>query len=298
MKSAMRRALMIGFVVSVASVAVAQTPAKLTVGNRTWEGNIVGFNNDMITFRQADMLGQVSYPADAIKELEFPIGLDDKMLEEMMRVRQYDQMAKTITDALKPFEEYKELPSNMAKYHGALLEIHYKTGNFSEAIRYASMLVSDARNPALQRKAVVYQALSLLGLGELEKAQVIFDAQGWNADLGDDAPAEDLYLTAQFLMAKKEYEQALVALAKIVAFNSQNLEWMRPAELLCAEAYFELAKAEENPDFYDSAYAVIGEIIEVYKDTDEADKAQLLKTRVDSLRGARPNPGDADVFGR
>ncbi len=271
--------LVAGFSTTAAPVSV-----KITIGNKTSSGYIVSRKGDLITYRQVGRTGDISYPADAIQEVVFPVKIDQSAVANMMENRLHEELAATLETALRPFEEYSDLPSNLAKYQGVLMELFYKVGDFDKCMLYSSKLLKDGRNPELQRKAIVFQGLSLLGAGRMEEAEALFSEQGWTDEMSEDAPAEDLYISAKFLFMKKDYLKAIETAAKIVAFHSQDPDWMRPAELLCAQIYMEMAKAFDNPDFLASAEEVVREISLLYKDTDEADEAQNLKLRIDALR--------------
>ncbi len=276
--------LLVTLLLSGRALEAKPVEAKITVGSKTSSGFIVSRNKDLITFRIAGMGGDVSYPVDAIKEVVFPVKVDEATVGNMMQNRMHEQLAATLETALQPFMEYSDLPSNLTQYQGVLMELYYKAGNYEKCMSYASTLLKDDRDPALQRKAIIYQGLSLLGADRLAEAEALFAAQGWTGEMPEDAAAEDLYTTAKFLFIKKDYVKAMETAAKIIAFHSQDPDWMRPAELLCAEIYMGMAKAHNNPDFLDSADEVIREISLLYRDTDEADEAQSLKLRVDALR--------------
>ncbi len=271
--------LLNGFVAEAAPVK-----AKITVGNKTSDGYIVSRNDELLTFRQVGRSGDVSYPIDAVVEAEFPVEVDQSAVANMMQNRLHEQLAATLEAAMRPYEEYSDIPSNLSKYQAVLMELYYKVNDFAKCSSYSSKLLADDRDPELQRKAIVYQGLSLLGMDRLEEAESLFAEQGWTDELGEDASAEDLYITAKFQFMKKDYNKAMETVAKIIAFHSQDPDWMRPAELLCAETYMEMARDTGNKDYLDSASEVVRQITLLYKDTDEADQAQNLKLRIDALR--------------
>jgi len=119
--------------------------------------------------------------------------------------------------------------------------------------------------------------LTLIDAGRSDDAEALLSKYGWDQDISDDAAPEKLYITAKLMSLKKEYNQAMELVAKVIAFNSQDPQWMQPAELLCAEVYTELA-------MYESAEEVIRQILLLYKNTPEYDQAQELKLRIEQLR--------------
>ncbi len=277
-------ALLTGMLISAMSASATSVPARITVGDKKLSGVIEGKKNGSIAFRQANRAGVISYPIDAIKEIDFPVKLNTRAFGEMQQNREYEQMAVAIETALRPFEDYSDLPSNLARYQNVLMELYYKMGDFSKALVFAKRLSVDDRDPEMRKNAIVYLGLSLIELDRLAEAEALFATQGWTGDIQEDASAEDLYITAKFLMMKKDYLAAIETAAKIVAFHHQDEDWNCPAELLCAEIYLRMAEAYNSVDYLDSADEVIKEISLLYKDTDEADKAKNLKLSVDTLR--------------
>lgn len=271
--------LLAGYSAESSSVAV-----KITVGSRTSSGHIVSRTGDQITFRQIGRTGDVSYPVDAVKEVIFPVEVDQSLVGNLMQNRMHEELAATLEMALLPFVEYSDMPSNISKYQAVLMELYYKIGEYDKCMSYSSRLLLDGRDEKMQRKATVYQGLALLGAGRIEDAESLFAEQGWAGELAEDATAEDMYVTAKFLLMKKEYTRAMETVAQVIAFHSQDPDWARPAELLCAEAYMQMAVASGNIDFLNSAEEVVREIELLYKDTDEADQAQNLKLRIAALR--------------
>lgn len=284
MKKTFFRSMLAVMVLTACAVEAQTVKAKITIGTKTYDGHIVKRDKDLITFRRLGHSGNVSYPVDAVKEVVFPVKVNQSAVANMMQNRLHEQLAATLETALLPFEEYSDLPSNIAQYQGVLMELNYKLADYDKCMMYSSKLLADERDPELQRKAIVYQGLSLLGANRIDEAEALFAKQGWTEEMSEDASAEDLYITAKFLFMKKEYTKAMETVAKIVAFHSQDPDWMRPAELLCAEIYMGMAQSSGNPVFLESAEEVIREITLLYTDTDEADKARNLKLRIDSLR--------------
>ena len=76
---------------------------------------------------------------------------------------------------------------------------------------------------------------------------------------------------------KSDYNRAIELVSYIIAFNSQDPEWTQPAELLCAELYTELK-------MYDSAEEVINQILLLYPNSLESEKAEELTIKLQILR--------------
>lgn len=253
-------------------------PAELIMpGGRSWKGQVVGLDGDWLEFATGSAAQPIRVGADTIQELAFKVDIDTAEIEVLNRNMQYPQIIAMLETALKPFEPFRDIPSNLAPFNALLMELHYKTGDYAKSLEYASRISEDDRDPALQRKGVVFKGMCLIETDRLSEAEELFETHGWTRELPDDAPAEDLYITARFLFAKKDYSAAMETVAKVIAFNSQDLEWIRPAELLCAEIYLEMG-------MLDSADEVIREMSLMYTGSFEAEQAQKLKMQVDKAR--------------
>ncbi len=274
-------AMLAGFLMLSGMAEARQVAAKLTVGKKTYEGMILGRSGELLNFRPNGSTGTLSWPSDAVKWVKFPVKIDAAVVKELFEKRLYNELIPLLEAGIAPFSDYNDLPSNLAEHQAMLMELYYKVKDVDNTIRYAQMLAKDDDiDPELKRKCLIYQGLSLIDADRFDEAEQLFSDHGWTEELADDAPAEDLYITAKFLAMKGEFTKAIEVAAKVVVFNSQDPDWMRPSELLCAEMYMEMG-------LLDSADEVIREITLLYKNTDEAEQAQKLKIRVAKLREER-----------
>jgi len=258
----------------------AQASFKATLvmpGDKSWEGSVGGRDGDWIEFSTGKSPRPIRLGASTIKELVFDINLDTDKLTEMNNNREYERIISALDRAMAPFVEYRDIPSNLTKYNVLLMELHYKLGHYDKSLAISSTIVDDDRNPELPEKARIYQALALIDSGRSAEAEALLTKYGWDKGLDEDASPEKLYITAKLMVLKKDYAKAMELVAKVIAFNSQDPDWMQPAELLCAQVYTELG-------MYDSADEVIRQISLLYKNTNEDDQAQKLKIRIEKLR--------------
>jgi tetratricopeptide (TPR) repeat protein len=269
--------MLAGALALVGMVDAAALKAELIMpGGRSWKGSVVNRDGDWIEFSTGT--GKpIRLGANTIEGLVFEVKLDAEKLYEMNQNREYDRLITTLKRVLEPYSDYSDIRSNLVRYNALLMELYYKTGDFDSAIGIASKIVKDDRDPKLQEKSRIYHALSLIDAGKSAEAESLMTEYGWDGELGSDATPEKLYITAKLLSMKKDYSGAKELVAKVIAFNSQDPDWMQPAELLCAEVYTELG-------MYDSAEEVIRQISLLYKDTNEDDLAQKLKIRIEGLR--------------
>jgi tetratricopeptide (TPR) repeat protein len=264
----------------LAASVSAQSGFKATLvmpGDKSWEGSIVGRDGDWIEFATGKSPRPIRLGAGTIKELIFEVNIDAEKLAEMNRNREFERIIGALDRALAPFAEFSDIPSNLTKYNALLMELHYKTGNYDKSLEISSQISNDDRDPELQEKSRIYQALALIDAGRSAEAEALLSQYGWDQEVSEDAAPEKLYITAKLMVLKKKYNEAMELVAKVIAFNSQDPDWMQPAELLCAEVYTELG-------MFESAEEVIRQISLLYKNTNEDDQAQKLKIRIEKLR--------------
>lgn len=271
--------LMVAGLLLWASASLGESlPAKLVMGNgKVWKGVIIERDGDWIVFQKDNTARPVRVGASTIKELDFRVSIDANKVSRMVREQQLDKAIEAIDKAIAPFSEYRDLPTNLTRYSGLLMELLFRSGKYSQSLELSAELAKDSRNPKLQQQARVYQALALLNLGRMSDAEALFAEYGWDLNPTDDSSAEMLYIAAKYMELKKQFTPAIENAARVVAFHSQDPDWIQPAELLCAQLYTDLG-------LYDSADEVCREILLFYRNTPEADAATSLKIKIEKLR--------------
>jgi tetratricopeptide (TPR) repeat protein len=249
-------------------------------GGRSWKGEIVGRDGDWIEFSTGASAKPIRIGASTLQELNFEVNIDAEKVAEMMKNREFERVLAALDKALEPFVEYSDIPSNLTRYNSLMMELFYRTRQYDKSLAISTKIAEDDRDETLQEKARLYQALALIDGGKSDEAEALLTKYGWNHDVSDDAAPEKLYITAKLMALNKEYNKAMELVAKVIAFNSQDPDWMQPAEMLCAEVYTELG-------LYDSAEEVCRQILMLYKDTPEYDKAQQLKIKIEKLRAEK-----------
>ena len=121
------------------------------------------------------------------------------------------------------------------------MELYFLTSEYKQALIYAEQILADEFNDediAVQN-AQTYQALAFIESGQFQKAEDLMNKLGWLDNLNEDSNPKQLFIGAKLMKVKEQYSNAMNIL-HVIAFNSQNTEWMQPAELLCAQIYIEL----------------------------------------------------------
>ncbi len=252
--------------------------AELIMGNgRSWKGQLVSRDGDWVEFSTGTAAKPIRIGAGTIKELNFVVKIDAEKISEMMDNREFVRVIDSLSRTIDPFAEYSDIPSNLTKYNSLLMELYYRTKQYDKSLAISSKIVGDDRNPSLQSKARIYQTLALIDSGNSDEAKTLLSEYGWDQDVSADAAPEELYIKAKLLVLNGEYSKAMESVAKVIAFNSQDPDWIQPAEMLCAEIYTELG-------LYDSAEEVCRQILILYKNTPEFDKAKQLRIKIEKLR--------------
>ncbi|MCF7816444.1 MAG: tetratricopeptide repeat protein [Kiritimatiellales bacterium] len=249
-------------------------------GGRSWKGQIVGRDGDWLEFLTGTSDKPIRVGASTLQGLNFTINIDGEKVSDMMRARDFEGVISVISNELVPYAEYGDIPSNLTKYNALLFELYYRTRQYEKSLDISSAIAKDDRDPALREKSRIYQILALIELGRSTDAEALMAQYGWKPDSSEDTSPEKLYIMAKLLVLKKDYNQAMERVAKVVAFHSGDTDWMQPAELLCAEIYTQMG-------MYDSADSVISQIMMLYKDTPEYDKAAQLKIQIEKLRAEK-----------
>ncbi len=275
-----------------AAQAVSLAATLIMPGEKSWEGAIVGRDGDWVVFQTGSSPRPIRVGANTIEELQFDIKVDEDRLNELNRNREYERVISSLNSALDPYSAYSDIPSNLASYKELLMELYYKTKDYEKAQEIAAGLIKDDRDPDVQEKARIYGVLAMIDAGETERAEAVIAEYGWNEELNSESAPARLYIMAKLMALKTQYADAMELVAKIIAFNSQDTEWMQPAELFCAQIYTELGK--ENPLMFDSAEEVIRQISLLYKNTNEDDQAQLLKVKIEELRAEQELKGSTE----
>lgn len=270
--------LVSGILLLAGIAEAAPISAELKMGaKRSWKGQIISREGDWIEFKTTHGPQPIRIGAGSITELIFEVEVDAKKIRRKMANREYNGVISILDKAISPFSEYADIPSNLTKYNALLMELYYRIGQYEKSLTISSKIVGDDRNPVLQKKSRMYQVLALIDGGKVEEAEALVAQYGWDQEVSGATSPEHLYITAKLLALKKKYSEAMQCVAKVIAFNSQDPDWMRPAELLCAEIYTELG-------LYDSAEEVCRQIELFYKNTPEFDAAAKLRVKIEKLR--------------
>ena len=247
-------------------------------GGRTWKGQLLKRDGDWIEFRSGVSARPIRLGASTIEKVNFDLKLDVDRLGKLREEREFDVLISNLEKVLNPFKDYQDIPSNLTRYRSLLMELYFLISEYEEVLVYAEQIVEDKfSDKEIIEDAYTYQALALIERGQSRKAEALMDKLGWLDNLNEESNAKQLFLGSKLMKVKQQYSKAMELISYVIAFNSQNTEWMQPAELLCAQIYIELG-------MLDSAEEVIRQISLLYPNTTEYDEAIILKEKLVELR--------------
>jgi tetratricopeptide (TPR) repeat protein len=277
----MNKAVLYAFTAAILlaeGAVAAPLSAELVMGKgRSWQGQILRRDGDWVEFSSGTSAKPIRIGVATIKELNFKVQIDTGKITSMMDELDYQGVITALNSALEPYAEYQDVPSNLTRYNALLMELYYRTEQYDLSLALSEKIVGDDRYPELQQKARIYRALAVIDAGNDAKLKTLLEDLGWEQEASADAAADELYIRAKLMVLNGNYDEAMETVAKIVAFHSQDPDWIQPAEMMCAEIYLELG-------MYDSAAEVCRQITLLYADTQEYAKAKQLMLKVDQLR--------------
>jgi tetratricopeptide (TPR) repeat protein len=255
--------------------------AQLGLGEgRSWKGQIVSRDGDWIEFSTGTSAKPIRIGISTIKELNFKVNVDTKKISALMADMDYDGAISSLEKSLAPFAEYRDIPSNVMRYNTILMELYYRNKQYDLLLEISRAVGSNDSHPAMQSNARVYTALALISSGKKDEALALRINFGWDKASTRDTSAGELYARAKLNLLSGELVKAQEDAAKVVAFHSQDTDWIQPSELLCAEIYAEMG-------MFDSAEEVCRQIMILYKNSPEAEEAGQLKERISGMRAGQ-----------
>ena len=267
--------LFLGFNIQVLSI-----PAELVMsGERTWSVDILKrIKTDQKDTLQLSISGRTAgIPVSSIQKINYSIESDIEQLMSLKEDRQFDILISELDKKLKPYRPYMDIPSNLMRYEILLMELYFLTDDYNKTIELAKKIQTQSVDEIVISASEIFHVRSLIQLGLDKEAEFLLKNNGWFDNINGDSEPEKLFILAELMRLKSNYNRAIELVSYIIAFNSQDPEWTQPAELLCAELYIEL-------EMLDSAEEVITQIMLLYPNTIESEEAGRLSLEILALR--------------
>ena len=250
----------------------------IMAGGKTWDVKIIQrIKTDQKDSLQLSINGRIAgIPMSAVKQINYDINLNIDKLIELKEQRKYSLLINKLNDSLKPYELYEDIPSNLTKYKSLLMELYFLVNDYDNVISFANNIEKYSKDEELKSSAQVFLARSYIKNGSADRAEKLLKSNGWFDEISSNSNPEKLFILAELMRLKEDYNRAMELVSYIIAFNSQDTKWTQPSELLCAELYVELK-------MYESAKEVINQISLLYPDSIENEKANELAMKIEII---------------
>lgn len=245
----------------------AEAPAILErTDGKAWRLSLRSRDNGWITARLENASSDRRYEVSGIRFLDFTgIKLDEDRVEQSFCAADYDTVISTLEPALQPYLNYASISNNMENVFVLLMDAYSRKGDSSSAVTLAQKL-KDSSNQAVAAPARIVLARSAVEQGRLADAKEQISA------LKD--PVARLYLTVCLERAQGSPEQAIQTAVQLIAEHGNDMKWLPPTELLCAQLYRELGLLE-------SAAATARQAASFYEGTNIGAEARALHAELE-----------------
>ena len=277
----MKNFLLLIIFLPVINVSASSISAELIMsGGRAWDVEIIKrVKTDQKDSLQLSINGRVAgIPISSVQKINYDINVDIDELMNLKEEREYTLIIDRLKQSLKPYEPYMDILSNLTPYQALLMEMYFLVEDYNKTIDLAQKIQSQSTDENLISSSEIYLVRSLIKSNLADQAETLLRNNGWFENINENSKPEELFILAELMKLKSNYNRAIELVSYIIAFNSQDPEWTQPAELLCAELYTEL-------EMYDSAEEVIDQILLLYPDSLESEKAEQLSLKLQVLSG-------------
>jgi tetratricopeptide (TPR) repeat protein len=277
----MKNFLLLVIFLPVINVSASSISAELIMsGGRAWDVEIIKrVKTDQKDSLQLSINGRVAgIPISSVQKINYDINVDIDELMNLKEEREYTLIIDRLKQSLKPYEPYMDILSNLTPYQALLMEMYFLVEDYNKTIDLAQKIQSQSTDENLISSSEIYLVRSLIKSNLADQAETLLRNNGWFENINENSKPEELFILAELMKLKSNYNRAIELVSYIIAFNSQDPEWTQPAELLCAELYTEL-------EMYDSAEEVIDQILLLYPDSLESEKAEQLSLKLQVLSG-------------
>lgn len=257
-------------------------PGRIVLRNgQAWDVHLLGrFFRDRVLIRRQVGEGLIELPVADMARLDVRLNFDPDPIAELYYAENFDEAASRLAAALEPYRPYvTDAPGNLEAPFRTLLLAYYWAGQTDSAQQWAAHILDKTSASRLHRDASRVQALCRAAEG----GDVETPAPHADPGPAPDQPEASLhqYTLAMLAIHREDWDHALEALARLIAFRPRDFEWMPAALYQSAIVYARLDRIQ-------IAQQVIDELTLVYPGTRWARQARTLD--LDALRPPPPPP--------
>jgi hypothetical protein len=225
--------------------------------------------SDQLRFHIEGTAAPVSLAEKLVAEIQFSVDEDMDAVKQKFDNKVFGEVAAVYNRVLPQFLPYFDLPTDVSAEFTRWMIASYWVGDYSRTLELAQMIKQDSTSTD-QSVAMFYERMARLEQGSSDEMSAFINTPGSTALYPKDS-AVRVYIQARLLQREGKSLEAMQTICDLLAEHSRDADWMPPAELLCAELYYELDRS-------DSAEAVIDDITELYPEYMKK-KAAALKAK-------------------
>jgi len=187
--------------------------------------------NAKLVFQPYKSTREISVEATKVKRLEFILKYDAEGVSQAFIAGDYAGVVATLEPLLKSYAPYMVVENNLRDAFAMLMKAYRENGDLPKARKAAGLLLQSG-DPALVQRGQVVMALAAIAEGDFATAEKI----------QSEVPSEaaGLYLKASLEQAKGDPKTAIKTVVGIIAEHGNDMDWLPPAELLCARLYLDM----------------------------------------------------------
>lgn len=214
------------------------TPALLEAINGNQAGAfLMRLEDGKLTFQPRKSTKIITVPVTKVKSLTFFPKYDAEAVEQQFNAGEYSTVISTLASVMEPYKDYMAVENNMRDAYCLLIDAYRKTGDFPR-VREMSRVLMETGDPELAQRGQVNIALIAIEENDLETARMI------RGEVTSEAAG--LYLQASIERAENRLKDAIWTVSGIIKNHANDVEWLGPSELLCANLYLDMMNASTN----------------------------------------------------
>lgn len=226
--------ILIGTALLISSGLCAEPPRAVLykTDGRAWKVFLIKNGREELTIRLIKSKANTKVETDEVDrlEIEHPEYNPD-VVQLHFNQADYPAVIAALEPVVLPAADYMGFENNLQEPCDLLMQAYSWSGDVSKAGALADQL-RITPDPERKVSALVIRALSAMAQSDTATAETCRAAI--------DDPAAGLYVRAAMEQAQGNPQKAIQTVVELIASHPNNMNWMPPAELLCAKLYLEL----------------------------------------------------------
>jgi hypothetical protein len=209
--------------------AQSGTPALLeAINGRQAPVFLQSMEDGELTFQPRNSTRNMTVSGTKIASLTFFPKYDAEAVEQQINTGDYEGALATLVPLMAPYVDYMVVENNMRGPFCMLMDAYRKSGDFTKAREAANILLKSG-DPEMVHRGQVTVALLAIAENDLETAKKIRNEVT--------SETAGLYLQASIERVEQGPKVAIWTVTGIILNHANDVEWLGPSELLCANLY-------------------------------------------------------------